>query len=469
MEGEQVRAGRDRVLGRVVGGDAGVAQDAARGLHAGAADPARHHGGQRGAPQAEPPDHARHRARGVLAGGDGGGRVQHQRHVDARVLEHDRERLLVALAGRVADQVHRVRARPGGRQHRVELRDRGRRELREPRATCDQRVGGEHGEAAAVRQDRGAVAAQARRAHQRLGGVEQLVDALDAQHAGAAQGGVEHVVGAGQRAGVGERRLRGLRVAARLQHQHRLVARGRARRGQELARRARRAAAAREALQVQQDRARVGVGAEPVEQIGHVDVGRVADRGEAGEADARPARPVEHRGADRARLGQERELAGPGVDVREARVEPDAGHDEAQAVGPEHAEAAPPGRLVERLEQRLATRVAALGKARSQHHRGARAGVGQGAHDLGHRGRRRADHGQVRHQRQRLRVRVREHARHRLVARVHRHHRPAKAPAQQVAHHHRAHPPGPVRGAEHGDAARPQQDVEVAHAHRPGG
>ena len=76
------------------------------------------------------------------------------------------------------------------------------RELRQVPAASDQSVGGEHARAAAVGEDGEAVAAQGTRARQRLDGVEQVVGLEDAQHAGAAEGGVVDVVGAGQGAGV---------------------------------------------------------------------------------------------------------------------------------------------------------------------------------------------------------------------------------------------------------------------------
>ena len=75
-----------------------------------------------------------------------------------------------------------------------------------------QRIGRQHAGAAAVGQDGQPLAAQGPRARQRLGGVEQVVQRLDAQHAGAPERGVEDLVRAGQRAGVRGGRLRALRA-----------------------------------------------------------------------------------------------------------------------------------------------------------------------------------------------------------------------------------------------------------------
>src|SRR3546814_5268463 len=75
-------------------------------------------------------------------------------------------------------------------------------------------------------------------------------------------------------------------VAAGLDHHHRLAARRSARRRQELARVA-------HVFDVQQDRAGVAVDGEMVEQVGEVDVERVADRNHRREPDVARARPLQ--------------------------------------------------------------------------------------------------------------------------------------------------------------------------------
>ena len=69
-------------------------------------------------------------------------------------------------------------------------------------AAHDQRVGGQHAGAAGVGDDGQVGAVGARLLGEHLGHVEDVGDAVDAQHADAAEGGIEHVVAAGQRAGV---------------------------------------------------------------------------------------------------------------------------------------------------------------------------------------------------------------------------------------------------------------------------
>ena len=94
---------------------------------------------------------------------------------------------------------------------------------------------------------------------------------------------IDHV-GAGERAGVRGGGLQAVAGAAGLDDDHRLVARRRARRRHELARRLDR-------FDVEQDRAGVRVAGEVVEQVAEVDVGALAERDHVREADAPRARP----------------------------------------------------------------------------------------------------------------------------------------------------------------------------------
>jgi len=64
------------------------------------------------------------------------------------------ERCDVALGRRITDDVDRVGARPAGRQHRVELRERLRRERRQLSAALDQRIGRHYRRSTAVTDDR---------------------------------------------------------------------------------------------------------------------------------------------------------------------------------------------------------------------------------------------------------------------------------------------------------------------------
>ncbi len=291
----------------------------------------------------------------------------------------------------------------------------------------------------------------AAKARQRLGGQEQLLQRVDAQHAGARDRGVEDQVRSGQRAGVrARRRLAGARAAG-LDQDHRLVARRRACGRHELARRADR-------LDVHQDRTRARIGGEVVEQVAEVDVGALAERGEVREADAARAGPVEQRGHQRARLGQEGDVAGGRTDMREARVEPQVRRDQPDAVGAQHAQQVRPGRI----EHGLLLRGVEAG---GDDHRGARAARAELGDEPRHAGRRGADHGQL------GRVRQVGHARnHRLAvergqARVDRVQRAAEVPVQ-VAPDGGADAAGAVARADHGHRGGVEERVKVADAHR---
>ena len=76
-----------------------------------------------------------------------------------------------------------------------------------------------------------------------------------------------------------------------------------------------------DALDVEQDRARRAVEREVVEHVAEIDVAHVAERDDMREADAARRRPVEHGGGDRARLGDEGEVAGARREMREARID----------------------------------------------------------------------------------------------------------------------------------------------------
>ena len=85
-------------------------------------------------------------------------------------------------------------------------------------------------------------------------------------------------------------------------------------------------------LDIEQDGARRTVDREIVETIGEIDVDLVAERHDRRKADFACCRPFDHAGRDRARLRNEREIAGMWRAGREARVQPGARHHHAEAV-----------------------------------------------------------------------------------------------------------------------------------------
>ncbi len=160
--------------------------------------------------------------------------------------------------------------------------------------------------------------------------MEQVGDLVNAHDAFSAEGGLVDLVAAGHRTGVGEGHRGALRVASGLEDDDRLVAREPASRAHEPPRVA-------DALHVDEDASRLLVLAEEVDQVGEVDVDHPAHRGEHREAHMRVDRPVEHAGAQRTALRDERDVARLGVDLQERCVEADRRADDAQAVGPDDA------------------------------------------------------------------------------------------------------------------------------------
>ena len=136
------------------------------------------------------------------------------------------------------------------------------------------RVGSHHARTAPIGQDRQLVGLIGAKARQRLGRQEQLLHRVNAQHAGPGNGCVIHQVRARQRAGMRRRGPLALPRAPGLDHDHRLVARRRARRRHEFARRL-------DGLDVHQDRTCPGVAGQVVEQVAEVHIGMLSQRHDA--------------------------------------------------------------------------------------------------------------------------------------------------------------------------------------------
>ncbi len=393
----------------------------------------------------------------LAAVGDRGRAVHDQDRIVGRIGQDRIEGPLVARAGRIADQIDRIRAAPELGQDLVELGQGRLAQFGQPAALGDQAVGGEHADAAAVGHDRQPVAMRVEAAGQGLDRGEQLVQAIDPEHAGAPDRGVVDRIGAGQRPGMGARGLGGGSAAAGLDHHHRLAPGGRARRRHELAGMA-------DALDVEQDRPAAALGRQVVEQVADIDIGHAADREHVAEADPPVIRPIQHAGQDRPRLGDEGELAGQGIGLREAGIEAAARHHDAQAIGADDAHQGRPRGRQHRLLQPLAL-LAQLGEAGRDHDRRPGAAGRQRRDDAGHGRGRRRDHREVRHQRQSLDRGIGQDALDRSLMRVDRHDRAGKAGVEQIARDHRADRARLARGADQGDRARVQQDLEIADRH----
>ena len=405
------------------------------------------HGGARRRQRDHPlGDHVRGRQRG--------GAVHHQHRIDLRIVEQRGDRSLIAVGVGVADHVHRVGVRPGGRQGGVERGHADVRQRRQPDAALRQRVHRQHPGAAAVGDDAQTVGAQRRHPRQRLGGGEQALQRLDPQHARAAEGGFIDRVGPGQRPGMRGRRLGRRRRAACLDHDHRFYARAGAGGGHELSR-------VGDLLQIHDHRVGGPVGGEVVEHVAHVHVRHVAQRGDHGKADAARRRPVEHRGDDGARLRQQRQIARRGGDVGETCVQPDIGRLKPDAVRPQHAQQMGLRRVQHRLPQPVLAR-----QPRRDHHRRPRAFGAKFTDEARHAVRRRDDHAEVGRRGQIGDACVAGMVLDGVVFRVDQMNVALEAAVQQLGHHGMADRPAPGARPDQRDRLWRQKRVEIADSHR---
>ena len=245
--------------------------------------------------------------------------------------DQGRERLGIAATGGIADDVHRVVMGPGGRQRRVQPLHRLGCELGQDPALVDQVIGREDGEAAAVAQDGHARPLRSRGHRQDLHRIEELIEAVDTQHPGAAEHGLVDRIGPGHRARVRGRGARALGVATRLDDDGGFHPGGGPGRGHELAGRGHR-------LDVEQDGAGLGIAREVVEQIPEIHIRHVPQGDEVREADAALLGPVHHRGDDGPRLRDEGDGALRRVEMGEARVEPDPRDQDTEAIRADDAQ-----------------------------------------------------------------------------------------------------------------------------------
>ena len=257
----------------------------------------------------EPLGHGARRRQRVA---DRGRRVDRDDRVDAGIGEERTERIPVTRGGRIGEQVDRIAAAPGRRQGAVELGERRLAELGEPPALAQHHVARHLGDAAAVGDDRDAIAADADAGADGAGRRDQVGEARHREHAGAAEGGVVDLRTA-RSPRVGDGCAAGAIQTTRVEDDDRLEPRRGAGGGDELA-------GTSDVIDAQQHRPRVGVHRQVVEHVGEIDVRPVAERGQQREADAARGGPVEHPGHQRAGLTDEGEIAVLHRRVRVARV-----------------------------------------------------------------------------------------------------------------------------------------------------
>ena len=149
----------------------------------------------------------------------------HEQTVAVAVARGDLDRALVESGRRIAQDVDRVPPAPVRGEDAVEGRDGFAAERRRLASVGHQLVGREHRGTAGVGHDRQARPPWARLPGEDLGHVEQVADCPDAQDPRAPEGGVEHLVAAGEGARVRGGRLRRGLAAPGLQHDDRLAER----------------------------------------------------------------------------------------------------------------------------------------------------------------------------------------------------------------------------------------------------
>ena len=263
--GQAHRKGANRLLGCLKAGDPCVLKSLARLRDRCPAKPASKQARRRLRSKGQ------QGARYVGAGDDRRRRMDEQHGPCRRILVDRFQCLDIALGRGVADDVDRIRVRPVGWQYRIELRDGRHRQLSQRNPCVRSRVGGHDARAAAVGQHRQLVGPVRTESRQRLRSQEQIVQRVDAQHARARNRRLVDHIRACHGAGVRCRCALALERAAGLDHDDRLVARSRACRRHELARRIDR-------FDVEQDGPGVGVTRQIVQYIAKVDVGVFAER-----------------------------------------------------------------------------------------------------------------------------------------------------------------------------------------------
>ena len=182
--------------------------------------------------------------------------------------------------------------------------------------------------------------------------VEQLLERARSDHARLTQHHLDQRFAGGARAGVRRGRARPGVGAARLDRDDRLG------RGRRAARSRRTCAGCRSSRDTDRMTSVRGSSAQYLQQVVARDVGLVADRGEAGDADIQPLDVVEDGQAERAALRRERDPPGGRVDGRERRVHAKRriGVQDPHAVGADHAHAGGADLLDQLVLQRASLR-----------------------------------------------------------------------------------------------------------------
>jgi hypothetical protein len=164
---------------------------------------------------------------------------------------------------------------------------------------------------------------------QQFGAIEQLTEVEDTQEPGSSKRRVVHGIRTCKGACMGRGGFCPLRHAAGFHDDDRLEARSRACGRHEFS-------CVRDGLYIEEDRTRLVVQREIVQQIGNVDIELVADRNNPRIADRSFGAPIDHGGRDRARLGDQRQRPRRRMARRKAGIEGHARKHHTETVRPDN-------------------------------------------------------------------------------------------------------------------------------------
>lgn len=200
------------------------------------------------------------------------------------------------------------------------------------------------------------------------------------------------------------------------------------------------------------------------EHIAEIHVGGIAERNNGGETDRLALRPIEHRGAQGARLRNQRHAAGRRTVVAEAGVESRRRAQNAETIWPDDAHVMET-RVLEYFLFECRARIARFTETGRQNHRDAHARLAATANDVRHSVRGCGDYGQVHGLADVLDIRITGFSLHVFMSGIDRIQFAAESAREQIAKHQGADVVGLLAGAEDGDRVRRKQPVEIVQPH----